>query len=61
MDKIAATVQAFSGISFGKLAETTEQWPIIGRNDLYYGGTSYQNVQGLGVHLGIAVLESEKA
>ncbi len=51
MDMIAASVPAFAGISYGKLAEVTEQWPIIGRSDLYYGGTSYQNSQGLGVHL----------
>ena len=51
MNRLAAMVSAFSGISYGKLAETTEQWPLIGRSDLYYGGTSYQNSQGLGVHL----------
>jgi NADH-quinone oxidoreductase subunit G len=28
-----------------------EQWPIIGRADLYYGGTTYENKQGLGVQL----------
>jgi NADH-quinone oxidoreductase subunit G len=54
MDKIAASIPAFTGITYGKLAEVTEQWPIIGRSDLYYGGTSYQNSQGLGVHLGLA-------
>ncbi|MEZ0397163.1 MAG: NADH-quinone oxidoreductase subunit NuoG [Anaerolineales bacterium] len=51
MDKIAAAVPAFAGISYGKLAEVTEQWPIVGRGDLYYGGTTYENRQGLGVHL----------
>jgi NADH-quinone oxidoreductase subunit G len=54
MDKIAAAIPAFAGISYGKLSETTEQWPIIGRSDLYYGGTAYQNSQGLGVHLSLA-------
>ena len=29
----------------------TEQWPIVGRGDLYYGGTTYENTQGLGVQL----------
>jgi NADH-quinone oxidoreductase subunit G len=51
MNKIAAMVKSFGNISYGKLVEVTEQWPIIGRSDLYYGGTSYQNTQGLGVHL----------
>ena len=26
----------------------SEQWPIVGRGDLYYGGTAYENKQGLG-------------
>jgi NADH-quinone oxidoreductase subunit G len=52
MDRMAAAAPAFAGLSYGKLAEVSEQWPIIGRADLYYGGTSYQNSQGLGVHLG---------
>ena len=31
----------------------TEQWPIVGRGDMYYGGTTYENKQGLGVHLAL--------
>ena len=58
MDRLAASVKAFSGVSYLKLAETTDQWPIVGRADLYYGGTSYENKQGLGVHLDIAHLPS---
>jgi NADH-quinone oxidoreductase subunit G len=53
MDRIAVKVQTFTGISYGKLSEVTEQWPIIGRSDLYYGGTSYQNTQGLGVTIAL--------
>jgi len=51
MEKLAASVKAFAGVSYRKLAETTEQWPIVGRRDLYYGGTTYENKQGLGLHL----------
>jgi NADH-quinone oxidoreductase subunit G len=51
LDKLAAAVKAFSGISFLKLAEVADQWPIVGRCDLYYGGTTYSNKQGLGVTL----------
>jgi NADH-quinone oxidoreductase subunit G len=46
MDQIA-----FSGISYAKLSEVAEQWPIVGRGDLYYGGTGYENTQGLGATL----------
>ncbi len=51
MNKLAAVEKAFSGINYARLAEVTEQWPIVGRGDMYYGGTSYENKQGLGVHL----------
>jgi NADH-quinone oxidoreductase subunit G len=49
--QIAAEVGAFSGLSYQKLAEVHEQWPIVGRSDLYYGGTTYENTQGLGAQL----------
>ncbi len=54
MDKLAASVKAFAGFSYPKLAETNEQWPIVGRRDLYYGGTTYENKQGLGVTLALS-------
>jgi NADH-quinone oxidoreductase subunit G len=41
----------FARISYDLLAEVWEQWPIVGRGDLYYGGTTYENTQGLGVPL----------
>ncbi len=53
MDNLAASVKAFSGISYLKLAEVADQWPIVGRCDLYYGGTTYSNKQGLGVTLAL--------
>jgi NADH-quinone oxidoreductase subunit G len=51
MDKLTASVKTFAGISYLKLAEVTEQWPLVGRGDLYYGGTTYENKQGLGLQL----------
>ena len=54
MERLAASVRAFAGFSYRKLAETTEQWPIVGRDDLYYGGTTYENKQGLGVALALS-------
>jgi NADH-quinone oxidoreductase subunit G len=52
-NQLAAKITAFNGINYPKLAEVTEQWPIVSRRDLYYGGTSYENSQGLGVHLSL--------
>jgi NADH-quinone oxidoreductase subunit G len=48
MDKMAAALPAFAGVSYRRLAEVSEQWPVVGRGDLYYGGTAYENKQGLG-------------
>ena len=56
MDSLAASVRPFAGVSFLKLAEFSEQFPLVGRGDLYYGGTTYENKQGLGVHLNLADL-----
>jgi NADH-quinone oxidoreductase subunit G len=44
-------VKSFEGLNYAKLAEVTEQWPIVGRGDMYYGGTTYENKQGLGAQL----------
>ncbi len=41
----------YADLDYRKLAETAEQWPLIGREDLFYGGTTYANKQGLGVQL----------
>jgi len=50
-EKLAASVKDFEELSYAKLSEVSEQWPIVGRGDLYYGGTTYENTQGLGVQL----------
>jgi NADH-quinone oxidoreductase subunit G len=52
-NRIAKQVSAFAGLSYRLLAQVSEQWPIVSRGDLYYGGTSYENKQGLGVALAL--------
>ncbi len=52
--QLAESNEAYKGLDYLKLAEVTEQWPIIGREDVYYGGTTYDNSQGLGVQLNSA-------
>lgn len=59
MTRIAEEVPGYAGITYSKLAETVEQWPIIGRQDVYYGGTAYDNKQGLGVQLTSAAERGE--
>jgi NADH-quinone oxidoreductase subunit G len=49
--QLAKDVPGYADLNYKKLAESHEQWPIVGRDDLYYGGTSYKNDQGLGLQL----------
>ncbi|HET9591010.1 MAG TPA: NADH-quinone oxidoreductase subunit NuoG [Anaerolineales bacterium] len=50
-DILAGSVKSFEGLNYARLAEVRPQWPIVGRGDLYYGGTTYENTQGMGAHL----------
>lgn len=59
MDRIAAVYPDYNGVNYVRLAQVSEQWPIVGRGDLYYGGTTYENKQGLGVQLSSAAERGE--
>jgi NADH-quinone oxidoreductase subunit G len=50
-DQIAESVKDYAELNYQRLAEVTDQLPIIGHDDVYYGGTGYNNSQGLGVQL----------
>ena len=45
---------AFANNEFAKMLTTKEQWPVIGDEDAYYGGTASRNTFGLGIHLHLA-------
>jgi NADH-quinone oxidoreductase subunit G len=49
--QIASEISLYRGLTYPRLAEVEEQWPPVGRSDLYYGGTAYDNRQGMGVAL----------
>jgi NADH-quinone oxidoreductase subunit G len=49
--EIAKTIPAYAGLSYQALAQVEKQSPDVGGVDLYYGGTSYENKEGLGVQL----------
>jgi NADH-quinone oxidoreductase subunit G len=59
MARIAAEIPGYAEVTYTGLAETEEQWPIIGRQDVYYGGTTYDNNQGLGIQLAPATERGE--
>jgi NADH-quinone oxidoreductase subunit G len=46
---IAAQTPGYAGLAYEALARSEEQWPPMGRGDLYYGGTVYDNTGGIGV------------
>ncbi len=49
MNDIVAKVAAYAGLDYPRLAETKEEWPPVGTsNDLYFGGTAYDNRGGVG-------------
>jgi NADH-quinone oxidoreductase subunit G len=58
-DILANAVPAFKGLTYAKVSEVQPQWPIVGRGDMYYGGTTYENTMGLGAHLTAAAERGE--
>ncbi len=57
---LANVTHAFKGLTYQRLSQVEEQWPIVGRSDMYYGGTSYENSQGLGVQLPVDTKSREQ-
>lgn len=51
MEQIAAHIEDYRQVTYQKLSEVVEQHPRIARADLYYGGTAYENRQGIGIQL----------
>ncbi len=52
--EIAVTIPQYDGINYRSLAWSEQQWPDVGGEDLYYGGTSYKNESGLGLQWPVA-------
>jgi len=46
--EIASTQPRYAGLSYTALAQTREEWPPVGDDDLYFGGTAYDNRGGIG-------------
>jgi predicted molibdopterin-dependent oxidoreductase YjgC len=51
---LAGAVKSFEALTYARISEVKPQWPIVGRGDMYYGGTTYENTMGLGAHLSAA-------
>ena len=57
-DLVSQKEPVFQFFSHQKLGETHEQWPLVGRNEIYYSGAGYDNSYGLGVTLPLIIGES---
>jgi NADH-quinone oxidoreductase subunit G len=53
-ERLAGSVKSFEGLTYARISEVKLQLPIVGRGDMYYGGTTYENTMGLGAHLAAA-------
>jgi len=51
MNKIKEKVKGYEEITYSRLAEKVEQWPLISRADSYYAGTGYENEYGIGIQI----------
>jgi NADH-quinone oxidoreductase subunit G len=58
LEQISGQVEGYQGLTYARLAETSPQLPDVGRSELYYGGTTYENRQGLGIQLEIDTIHS---
>lgn len=59
MLEITQQVPAFAGMRYSELAKVERQYPDVGGDDLYYGGTAYKNTGGLGVQIATAADQGE--
>jgi NADH-quinone oxidoreductase subunit G len=58
-ERLAASVKSFAALTYARVSEVKPQWPIVGRGDMYYGGTTYENTMGLGAHLATGAGQAE--
>ncbi len=49
--ELADSKPSFANIDYQSLSLVADQKPVLSRDDLYFGGTTYENNQGTGCHL----------
>jgi NADH-quinone oxidoreductase subunit G len=57
--KIAKAVPQYEGMTHARLSRTPKQFPDVGGDDLYYGGTSYNNEHGVGIQWAVTSEQGE--
>ena len=61
MQEITQRVPQYAPMDYPSLARVAPQFPMVGGDDLYYGGTTYKNEGGLGVQWPVAAEAGEQA
>jgi NADH-quinone oxidoreductase subunit G len=59
MAELSQNVNTFAGVRYSELAKVERQFPDVGGENLYYGGTAYNNKGGLGVQIPTAADKGE--
>jgi NADH-quinone oxidoreductase subunit G len=59
MQEIVNAFTAFTGTTYPEISKVEPQFPDVGGENLYYGGTAYQNKGGLGVQIESAADKGE--
>lgn len=60
MEAISDEISDYAEVSYQALLNSELQWPLVGDEDKYFGGTAYKNDQGLGIHLTSATERGEE-
>jgi len=47
--RMAGQTPGWNGLDYARLSQHEDQWPLVSRKDLYYAGSCYENLLGLGV------------
>jgi len=59
MLEIAENVAGYEGLSYQALSRVESQWPHVGGRNLAFGGTAFENTQGLGIQIGPTMMPDE--
>jgi NADH-quinone oxidoreductase subunit G len=59
-EEMAARTLGYDGLNYARLSEVELEWPHVGGDDLFFGGTSYRNRQGLGAQTTTSADREEK-
>jgi NADH-quinone oxidoreductase subunit G len=59
-EQLAASTPGYEAMNYSLLSETKLEWPHVGGADLFFGGTSYRNLQGLGAQTKTAADQGEQ-